>query len=210
MTRRDGLVAIALCVVMGFAVGRLSKLSSPQLVARLNQAQTSQAMTQAENEALRDTNRALRQQLQTLTGDNQQLRQRLDTFNRAFSPQDSLVSVASLAMVSERDGAWRYQLALMGVGGRIIPGQLGMELAGTLKGLPFTVDLIEAARGDQHKGQDWLRFKIKNLERLSGRFYLPDGFVPQTLDLTVKIPGLPASLRHYAWHTLAPVGPVNR
>lgn len=204
MKRREPWIAAALCLVLGFAVGRLSKLSNAEMAAKLVQVQTDSTVAQARSEALAATNEALRGQLATLVADNQRQAADLDRLGQALSPQDNLVRVQQLAMVAEGEGAWRYELALMGVGGRAIKGRLGLQLSGTLNGLPFSLDLVEAANGDKGKaGIDWQPFEVRNLQLLSGRFWLPDGFKPQTLDLHLKAKGLGQSLRHYPWAELA-------
>ncbi|WKE66321.1 hypothetical protein PVT67_03460 [Gallaecimonas kandeliae] len=204
MKRHEPWIAAGLCLVMGFAFGRLSKLSNPELVAALGKARTESALAQASSEAQQATNQVLRQQLAASIEKHQRLAEDLDRLNQALSPQDALVKVQSLHMVPEGQGAWRYELELMGIGGRDLKGKLGLLLSGTLNGLPFSLDLVEAAQGDNgKKGTDWQDFTLRNLDTLSGRFWLPDGFVPQTLDLRLKVKGMSESLRHYPWAELA-------
>ncbi|WP_341501970.1 DUF6776 family protein [Gallaecimonas sp. GXIMD4217] len=198
------LLAALAAVITAFALGRLTALGDAELRARLDEARTDRTLAEARAQVTDNSNQALRAQLKRQLAQLAEAELAISQYRRALKPQDEVVLVDRIAMIPEGGGAYRFHIRLLGQGPNARKGKLAMNLSGTLSGLPFDLDLVEASQGDQGQPElDWLPFEVRYLTELEGRVWLPESFKPQTLDLSIKVGPLPVSKRHIAWQALS-------
>lgn len=197
------LLAGAALAITAFALGRLTALGDAELRHRLDDARADQAVAEARAQVSDRTNRQLREQLKAQLARLTEADKALLQYQRAFKPQDQVVLVEDVQIIAEGAGAYRFHIRLLGQGLNATKGELALNLSGTLSGLPFELDLVEASQGDQGQASlDWLPFEVRFYQELEGRFWLPDSFKPQTLDINMRVGGLPVSRRHMAWQAV--------
>lgn len=85
---------------------------------------------------------------------------------------------------TEHDNRFRFELALTRIvkGGKVASGKFSIVLGGDGNSGQMDYDLKELLTGKDSV----FRFEIKHFKRIDGTFTLPDGFVPDTMKVTIQ------------------------
>ena len=166
------------------------ELQISQLYERSEQFDYQQHIAQVELGIERAATTSLQQELLAAQDENFALRRELTFYQKIMSPENeaSGVVIDSLELQPSRQAnTYHFRLALVQTERQrnLISGTVGMRLRGRQNGEPTELDLQSLAAIETKDRQ----FSMRYFTVQAGTFVLPEGFVPDRIDVDVTIRG---------------------
>lgn len=190
---------LAVALYMGVRLGNVQYSYQKDKIAGLEQTiasitEENHRLTKGMNivgvelEVERLANQKLQSSLKQAMEGETALRQELAFFQKIMAPEleEQGVVIDSVDIeASNSEGYYRFALVLMQRSQKkgLVKGSASLTLLGTVNGEPRELDLLSLMEESPSR----LGFSFKYFELLSGTFRLPEGFVPQRLQVACDV-----------------------
>lgn len=157
---------------------------------RLEQMEYQRHVMQVELDIERSSNQSLQDELTALQNDNYALRRDLAFYQKIMAPelQESGVTIDSITVTpNQAEQHFHFSLAVLQIEQRrrFVEGRVAIDLVGRIDGQKKRFDLMKLANisGDDRT------FTMRYFSIYEGDFFMPEGFVPERIDVSVTLTG---------------------